>query len=125
MCIRDSVQSSLGSGLSRIADSRKTSVREMDAYRLSPRAARMPRREGRGDFADRGEAQICALVDAAAKLSVPENVALKKPKDFTLIGTPAKRLDTPEKVNGKAKFGIDTMLPGMKFATVAGIVRLT
>ena len=48
-----------------------------------------------------------ALVDAAAKLPVPDKVALKDPKDFTLIGTPAKRLDTPEKVNGKAKFGID------------------
>src|SRR5262249_28845194 len=47
-----------------------------------------------------------ALVDAAAKLPVPEKVALKDPKDFTLIGTPAKRLDTPEKVSGKAKFGI-------------------
>jgi CO/xanthine dehydrogenase Mo-binding subunit len=60
-----------------------------------------------------------ALVDAAAKLPVPDEVALKDPKDFTLIGTPAKRLDTPDKVNGKAKFGIDAMIPGMKFATVA------
>jgi isoquinoline 1-oxidoreductase subunit beta len=60
-----------------------------------------------------------ALVDAAAKLPVPDKVALKDPKDFTLIGTPAKRLDTPEKVTGKAKFGIDAMIPGMKFATVA------
>jgi isoquinoline 1-oxidoreductase beta subunit len=61
-----------------------------------------------------------ALVDAAAKLPVPDKVAIKDPKDFTLIGTPAKRLDTPDKVNGKAQFGIDAMLPGMKFATVAG-----
>ncbi|HSD92773.1 MAG TPA: xanthine dehydrogenase family protein molybdopterin-binding subunit, partial [Methyloceanibacter sp.] len=60
-----------------------------------------------------------ALVDAAAELPVPDKVALKSPKDFTLIGTPAKRLDTPEKVNGKAKFGIDAMIPGMKFATVS------
>ena len=60
-----------------------------------------------------------ALVDAAAKLPVPENVALKEPKDFTLIGTPAKRLDTPDKVNGKAVFGIDAIVPGMKIAAVA------
>jgi isoquinoline 1-oxidoreductase subunit beta len=60
-----------------------------------------------------------ALVDAAAKLPVPDNVQLKDPKDFTLIGTPAKRLDTPDKVNGKAQFGIDALVPGMKFATVA------
>src|SRR5215470_4452399 len=36
-----------------------------------------------------------ALVDAAAKLPVPDKVALKDTKDFILIGTPAKRLDTP------------------------------
>ncbi len=60
-----------------------------------------------------------ALAEKAAKLPVPEKVALKDPKDFTLIGTPAKRLDTPDKVNGKAQFGIDVRLPGMKIATVA------
>ncbi|HKW41668.1 MAG TPA: xanthine dehydrogenase family protein molybdopterin-binding subunit [Gemmatimonadales bacterium] len=60
-----------------------------------------------------------ALVDAAARLSVPGRVALKAPKDFRLIGTPAKRLDTPEKVDGSAVFGIDERLPGMKFAAVA------
>ncbi|HXL10585.1 MAG TPA: molybdopterin cofactor-binding domain-containing protein, partial [Gemmatimonadales bacterium] len=46
-------------------------------------------------------------------------VALKDPKDFKLIGTPVKRLDTPEKVDGTAQFGIDVRLPGMKFAAVA------
>jgi len=60
-----------------------------------------------------------ALADKAAKLPVPEKVPLKDPKDFTLIGTPAKRLDAAEKVNGKAQFGIDVRLPGMKIATVA------
>jgi isoquinoline 1-oxidoreductase beta subunit len=50
---------------------------------------------------------------------VPTRVALKDPKDFTLIGTPAKRLDAPAKVNGTARFGIDVRLPGMKVATVA------
>ncbi len=59
------------------------------------------------------------LVDAAAKLPVPEKVALKEPADFKLIGTPHRRLDTTGKVNGSAKFGIDTRLPGMKFAVVA------
>jgi isoquinoline 1-oxidoreductase beta subunit len=60
-----------------------------------------------------------ALVDKAARLPVPENVALKDPKDFKLIGTPAKRLDTPDKINGKAQFSIDVKVPGMKIATVA------
>jgi isoquinoline 1-oxidoreductase subunit beta len=59
------------------------------------------------------------LAAKAAGLPVPEKVALKDPKDFTLIGTPAKRLDTPAKVNGTAMFGIDTRLPGMKIAAVA------
>ena len=43
----------------------------------------------------------------------------KIPKNFVLIGKPLKRLDTPDKVNGKAVYGIDAMLPGMKFATIA------
>jgi isoquinoline 1-oxidoreductase subunit beta len=60
-----------------------------------------------------------ALVDAAAKLPVAENVALKMPSDFKLIGTPHRRLDIAGKVNGSAKFGIDTRLAGMKFAVVA------
>jgi len=60
-----------------------------------------------------------ALADKAAKLPVPEKVPLKDPKDFTLVGTAAKRLDTPDKVNGKAQYGIDVRLPGMKIATVA------
>jgi isoquinoline 1-oxidoreductase beta subunit len=59
------------------------------------------------------------LADAAAKLPVPENVALKAPADFKLIGTPHRRLDTAGKVNGSAKFGIDSRPPGMKFAVVA------
>src|SRR5262245_17328503 len=59
------------------------------------------------------------LVDAAAKLPVPENVVLKDPAQFKLIGTPHRRLDTSGKVNGSAKYGIDKRLPGMKFAAVA------
>jgi isoquinoline 1-oxidoreductase subunit beta len=62
-----------------------------------------------------------ALADKAATLPVPaaDKVALKDPRNFKLIGTPAKRLDTPDKVNGKAEYGIDTKIPGMKIATVA------
>jgi len=60
-----------------------------------------------------------ALAAAAAALPVPDNVALKRPQDFKLIGTPAKRLDSPSKVNGRALYSIDVRLPGMKIATVA------
>jgi isoquinoline 1-oxidoreductase subunit beta len=60
-----------------------------------------------------------ALADKAAKLPVPEKVTLRDPREFKLIGTSAKRLDTPGKVNGTAQYGIDVRLPGMKIATVA------
>jgi isoquinoline 1-oxidoreductase beta subunit len=60
-----------------------------------------------------------ALALAASSQTPPKDVALKDPKDFVLIGKPLKRLDTPDKVNGKVVYGIDAMLPGMKFATLA------
>jgi isoquinoline 1-oxidoreductase subunit beta len=58
------------------------------------------------------------LVDTAGAVAVPQNPPLKDPKDFTLIGKPLKRLDTPNKTDGKVIYGIDAMLPGMKFATL-------
>ncbi len=58
------------------------------------------------------------LVALAATLPVPKEVKLKDPKDFKLIGTPAKRLDSPEKINGAAKFGLDVRLPGMAYAAI-------
>lgn len=66
-----------------------------------------------------GRSPYGALALAAAKQSPPKDVPLKDPKDFVYIGQPLKRLDTPDKVNGKAVYGIDAILPGMKFATVA------
>jgi len=59
------------------------------------------------------------LAGDAARMPVPKSVALKRPEDFRLIGTPARRLDAPAKVNGTAVFGIDVRPPGVKFATVA------
>jgi len=59
------------------------------------------------------------LADAASKIPAPQNPPLKNPKEFKLIGKPLKRFDTPNKVNGKVVYGIDAMLPGMKFATLA------
>src|SRR5713226_5161868 len=59
------------------------------------------------------------LAADAARMPVPEKVVLKSPADFKLIGTPAKRLDTPSKVNGSAVYGIDVRPPGVKVATLA------
>jgi isoquinoline 1-oxidoreductase beta subunit len=60
-----------------------------------------------------------ALAEVAGKQTPPADVPLKDPKNFTLIGKPLKRFDTPDKTNGKVVYGIDAMLPGMKFATLA------
>lgn len=59
------------------------------------------------------------LAAKAAALPVPKDVQLKPNSAFTLIGTPAKRLDLAGKVNGSARFGIDAQVPGMKIAAVA------
>jgi isoquinoline 1-oxidoreductase beta subunit len=59
------------------------------------------------------------LAEKAADLKPPEDLALKDPKDFRLVGKPTRRLDTPDKVNGKAVFGLDVQLPGMLVALVA------
>jgi CO/xanthine dehydrogenase Mo-binding subunit len=58
------------------------------------------------------------LAAAAAKLPVPENVALKSSKDYRLIGTSPARQDVPLKVRGAATYGIDVKVPGMVYANV-------
>jgi isoquinoline 1-oxidoreductase beta subunit len=60
-----------------------------------------------------------SLANAAARLTPPANVPLKNPKDFTLLGKPTLRLDTPSKTNGTAQFGLDVMVPRMLTAVVA------
>jgi len=59
------------------------------------------------------------LAARAATLPVPADVPLKDRKDWHIAGKPTKRLDTPSKTNGRAKFGIDTWVPGMRVAVVA------
>lgn len=60
-----------------------------------------------------------SLAEAAAKLPPPTDVKLKDPGEFQVIGKAMKRLDTPDKVNGRAEFGIDVRRPGMLHAVVA------
>lgn len=59
------------------------------------------------------------LAEAAAQLPVPANVKLKNPKDFTLIGRSAPRVDSVAKTTGRATFTQDVKLPGMLVAVVA------
>jgi isoquinoline 1-oxidoreductase beta subunit len=59
------------------------------------------------------------LAEAAAKLPVPKDVALKPAAQFTLIGKATRRKDTPAKVDGSAVYGIDVRLPGMLYAALA------
>jgi isoquinoline 1-oxidoreductase beta subunit len=62
-----------------------------------------------------------ALADDAGKLAAPDpkSLALKDPKAWKLIGKPTRRLDTPEKISGRAIFGIDVQFDGLKTALVA------
>src|SRR5262249_5129193 len=58
------------------------------------------------------------VAEAAAKLEVPKDVALKDPKDWKIIGKPLKRLDTVDKTNGTTVYGIDVKLPSLLNAAV-------
>jgi isoquinoline 1-oxidoreductase subunit beta len=60
-----------------------------------------------------------SLAAAASQLKPPADIPLKDPKQFTFVGKPVRRLDTPSKTNGTAQFGLDVRLPGMLFALVA------
>ncbi|HEX8113839.1 MAG TPA: xanthine dehydrogenase family protein molybdopterin-binding subunit, partial [Kofleriaceae bacterium] len=59
------------------------------------------------------------VADDAMKLAPPKTVQLKDPKEWKLIGTKVRRLDTPEKITGKAQFGIDVQFPELRTALVA------
>ena len=60
-----------------------------------------------------------ALAEEAAKMPVPVTPKRKEPKDFKIVGKATKRIDSPEKVNGKAEFGMDVRRPNMLHAVVA------
>src|SRR5262249_19371327 len=59
-----------------------------------------------------------AIAEAAVRLEPPTSVALKDPRSWKLLGTPRKRLEIIDKVQGKPIYGIDVRLPGMLHAAV-------
>lgn len=58
------------------------------------------------------------LADEASKQPIPKNPKLKDPKDFKIIGKTKPRLDVPDRVTGKAVFGMDVDVPGMVYAAI-------
>ena len=58
------------------------------------------------------------LVEDASKLTPPKEVKLKKREDYKIIGKPLPRQDNPNKINGKAEFGLDVKIPGMLYAVI-------
>ena len=59
------------------------------------------------------------LAADAARQPMPGSPAMKDPSQYRVIGTSMPRLDVPAKAEGKAAFGIDTRLPGMRYAAIA------
>ena len=59
------------------------------------------------------------LAADAGKIRLAQEPAIRTPDRFKLIGKSLPRLDTPLKINGTAKFAIDTQIPGMVYAAIA------
>jgi isoquinoline 1-oxidoreductase subunit beta len=59
-----------------------------------------------------------ALAAAAAQQAMPSSPTLKSPERFKLIGRPTRRIDTPGKIDGSARFGIDALPDGLLYASV-------
>jgi isoquinoline 1-oxidoreductase subunit beta len=63
-------------------------------------------------------AAFAELAEAASKLPRPATVTLEPPSAWTVVGKATKRLDSPEKVTGRAQFGMDVHFPGLMTALV-------
>jgi isoquinoline 1-oxidoreductase beta subunit len=86
---------------------------ETDASKLKTRDAAVSHPDGR-------TATYGSLAARAAQLPLPAGpFELKKPADFRVIGKPTKTADCADIVNGSARYGIDTQIPGMLFAVIA------
>ena len=81
-------------------------------------AASLTAADGQVRGAGSATLSYASLVSAAAHVTPPPAAPLKARRDFRLIGRPLKRLDTPDKVRGRALYGIDAMPAGVKFATL-------
>ncbi len=80
--------------------------------------------EGRGfAVADSPEkrAEFYSLVEGITSWEFPdeEQLTLKRPDEFTVIGQPVARIDVPGKVTGQAVYGYDMRMPDMLYGAVA------
>ncbi len=66
-----------------------------------------------------------SVATLAASMPVPQQPALKNISEFKVIGTSPARTDAAPKVDGSARFGIDTVLPGMLFGAVKAVPTVT
>jgi isoquinoline 1-oxidoreductase beta subunit len=64
------------------------------------------------------------LLASAATQPVPQNVTLKTPDRFRIIGTRQPRLDAKAKTNGTAVFAMDVRVPGMKYASIEKALQI-
>ncbi|HXP96737.1 MAG TPA: molybdopterin cofactor-binding domain-containing protein, partial [Telmatospirillum sp.] len=87
-------------------------------WQVDPASCRTDKNEVFHDASGR-KAAYGALIEHTTGLTPPQDPPLKPVSNFKLIGRPLKRLDTPDKVNGKVIYGIDAMPPGVRFATLA------
>src|SRR5262249_32000184 len=62
--------------------------------------------------------RFAEVAEAAAHIDPPQDVELKHPRDWKLLGRPMRRLDVLDKVTGATIYGIDVRLPGMLHAAV-------
>jgi len=69
-------------------------------------------------YAGSDQVRFGELAEAAAALTPPESVKLKDPSAWRVIGTSTNRLDTPEKITGRAMFGMDVQFDGLFTAVV-------
>ena len=88
------------------------------AIRWDTASSRLSTKESRVHHPDGRTLSFGELAADAALLDPPSTPPLKVRADFRLIGTSQARLDTPDKVRGTARFGVDVRLPGMVYASV-------
>ncbi len=89
-----------------------------EAWKVEPATCRAEKNHVIHDASGR-RTSFGDLAESAAQQTPPQDPPLKDSKNYKIIGKPTHRLDTPDKTNGKAVFGLDVQVPGMLVALVA------